>query len=305
MSISKFNPHKFIDREFEQELFEELLQLKDQARILAIRDAGGMGKTQLLQKFQYRCRTASGSRIPVSLVALDQLPDNSPLALIQQLAKELSAFLEFPTFIRLEEARRAYDFTTIRGAVDLRGADLQQAQVRTAGVMTNIEQAGPVTVTTTTPTFTPEQQATAQERCVQAFLSDLTNHCRQQRVVIMLDAYEKCDPGLQEWLLNHFLEHYCFNFERRPAQLMVVIVGREIPDFELNWSHEDYETIVKSVRALNKWTAAHVEECLRVHGFSYNERQLRLFCDMIENGLSPSQVVEAMRTILSVSLEGQ
>jgi len=97
MPKKEFDPHKFIDREFEQELFEELLQLKDQARILAIRDAGGMGKSQLLQKFQYRCRTVK-PRIPVSLIALDLLPDNSPLALMQEIEKDLSALLEFPTF---------------------------------------------------------------------------------------------------------------------------------------------------------------------------------------------------------------
>jgi len=299
MSPDRFDPRKFIDRTFEQEIFEELLRLKDQARILAIRDAGGMGKTHLLHRFQYRCRTANQPRIPVSLVALDQLPDDSPLALAQQIAKELSGFsLEFPTFTAYETARNAYDFSTIRGAVDLRGADLRQAQVTSAGVMAKIEQAGTVTVTGTTATFTPEQQAMAHEICVRAFLEDLAAHSHQQLVVIMLDAYEKCDPNLQDWLLHHFLGPYCFDAARRPAQLVTVIAGREIPDFELYWSPGDCDTTVKSVRALSKWTADHVEECLRVYGFSYNEQQLKLFCDMIEMSLPPSQVVEAMRTIL-------
>src|SRR5436309_2718031 len=98
MPDKRFHPQKFIDREFEQELFEELLQFKNHARILAIKDAGGMGKSQLLQKFQYRCRTAGRPRIPVSLVDLGQLPDQSPLSLVQQIEKELTAFLKFPTF---------------------------------------------------------------------------------------------------------------------------------------------------------------------------------------------------------------
>lgn len=46
MAAKQFDPQKFIDREFEQELFEELLQLKDPARILAIKDDGGMGKAK-------------------------------------------------------------------------------------------------------------------------------------------------------------------------------------------------------------------------------------------------------------------
>jgi len=126
----QFDPRKFIDRDFEQELFEELLQRQDQARLLAIRDAGGMGKTQLLQQFQYRCRTVK-PRTPVSLVALDQLPDDSPLALIQQIERDLSPFaIEFPTFSYYEQARKAHDFSTIRGSVDLRGADMRQARCR-------------------------------------------------------------------------------------------------------------------------------------------------------------------------------
>ena len=40
MTNKRFDPRKFIDREFEQELFADLLLLKDDARILII---SGMG----------------------------------------------------------------------------------------------------------------------------------------------------------------------------------------------------------------------------------------------------------------------
>lgn len=48
MAFGLFDPTKFINREFEQELFEGLLRFEDEARILAIQDGGGMGKSQLL-----------------------------------------------------------------------------------------------------------------------------------------------------------------------------------------------------------------------------------------------------------------
>lgn len=297
MDDKKFDPQKFIDRESEQELFEDLLQLKDVARILAIEDKFGMGKSQLLQKFQHRCRTARRPRTPVSLVDLSQLPDKSPLGLMLQLERELSSFVEFPNFARLESARRGYDFTTIRGAVDLRSANLTQAKIRVAAVMMDIKQ-GPVTVNATATVFTEEQQAFAREHVVQAFLDELVEHCRQQLVVLIFDTYDHCDPELQEWLMDHFLEPYCFNVEHRPSQLVVVVAGRTLPDFEQYWSRAEIEKIIKSVRALGKWTCAHVEECLRVHGFLYDERQLKLFCDMIEMGSPPSLVIEAMQSIL-------
>jgi len=65
----------------------------------------------------------------------------------------------------------------------------------------------------------------AQELCVKAFLADLVEHCQTQRVVIMLDAYEKCAPKLQQWLIDQFLEGYCFNLEQRPPQLVIVLAG--------------------------------------------------------------------------------
>ncbi len=68
-----FDHRRFIDREFEQELFEELLRFSDEARLLTIGDRGGMGKSQLLQMFQYRCRTASRPRYCVRWLLLPLL----------------------------------------------------------------------------------------------------------------------------------------------------------------------------------------------------------------------------------------
>lgn len=277
----RFDPQKFIDREFEQELFEELLQLKDQARILAIKDTGGMGKSQLLQKFQYRCRTAGRPRIPVSLVDLGQLPDNSPLSLVQQLEKELSAFLKFPTFAHLDAARRAYDFTTIRGTIDLRGTNLRQVQFPAV--------------------FTPEQQAMAQERCVEAFWVDLVEYCRQQLVVLLFDSFEKCTVDLQKWLLDYILEPYCFNLAQRPASLLIIIAGREIPNFEQYWSIDECKMIIKSVRALGKWTAAHVEECLRIYGYdNFEPQDVNAFHRFIVLGFSPHEIVNLIQTAIAL-----
>lgn len=174
---------------------------------------------------------------------------------------------------------------------------MRRAHITTAGVMTNVTQADSVTVLATAVTFSPEQQAMAQEICVNAFLDDLKTHCQQQPLVVLFDAFEKCELEMQIWLLNHFLEPHCFNVQERPAQLVVVVAGREIPAFEEHWSPDECKSIVKSRESLGTWSAAHVEECLRVHGFSYNQRQLTLFCMMIEEGYSPSHVVGAMEML--------
>lgn len=197
MPQKKFDPRKFIDREFEQEFFEELLEFKDHARVLAIKDAGGMGKSHLLQRFQYRCRTVK-PRTSVALIALDQLGENSPLSLVQEISDSLAAFsVEFPGFKEVEMARSAFDFTTIRGKVDLSKANLSQAQgIDIGGVIIKADQVDQINTQPGLSEFTPEQQAKAQQISVQAFLADLHKHCDQQPLVIMLDAFEKCDPSL-------------------------------------------------------------------------------------------------------------
>ena len=58
--------------------------------------------------------------------------------------------------------------------------------------------------------------------------------------------------------------------------------------------------VVKSVKSLSKWTAEHVEECLRVHGFKYTQQQLETFIRMIEMGLPPSQVMQGMQSLQAV-----
>jgi len=165
--------------------------------------------------------------------------------------------------------------------------------------MANIEQAGPVHVSGGTPKLTPEQQTEAQKVSVQAFLQDLATCCQQQPVVIMLDAYERCQADLQQWLRDHLLGPHCFDLEQRPDHLLLVLAGRAIPEFELYWSLDDCRAVVRSVKSLSKWTAAHVEECLQVHGYGYTQQQLKTFCDMIEMGLPPSQVVQAMSFVFT------
>ena len=263
-----------------------------------------MGKSELLRFFQYRCLTVR-PRTPVSLVSLDNLLDFSPLALVQRIAKDLAAFsIKFETFETMEIARAGYDFTTIKGSIDMRGANLRQAQkIDMAGTMYKVNTVQEMNIQADIPpSFTMEQQIKAQEISIQAFLNDLSDYCSKDVVVIILDAFEKCPNGLQHWLKESFLEHYYFNFEQRPQRLLLVVAGQELPDFELRWPIEDCKLIIKSVRSLSKWTASHVEECLQAHGFRYTQRELETFCRMIEIGLPPSQVVEGMQSLLVAGL---
>lgn len=119
----QFDLRKFIDREFEKELFEELLAFEDAARILAIHDASGMGKSHLLKFFHHRCRTGR-PRTPVSLIDLKQLPDQSPMMFVKEVQHDLTnRGVPFPAFNRYESARVSVDFEVFRASIYLQGTE--------------------------------------------------------------------------------------------------------------------------------------------------------------------------------------
>jgi hypothetical protein len=297
MTNGIFDLEKFIDREFEQELFEDLLKMRDDSRVLAIRADGGMGKSSLLEKFQYRCRIMK-PRIPVSLIALDQLPDASPVAILRQIARQLSAVgADFSMFNNNEGARIAGDFLSIRAFIGLDKASFRDARdVHIRGI--NVERADRVSISGEVTKLTTEQDIVAQEASVTAFFTDLDRYCKDHTAVIMLDAYDRCDKQLKQWILEHFLEQVCFTLEQRPAHLVVVIAGREIPNFEHRWSSEDCHSIVRSVNQMSMWERKHVEECLRVHGFHYTEEIVDRFYWFVQQGVPPSQVVQLVQSML-------
>ena len=297
MTQHNVNLDKFIDREFEQELFEELLTLRDDARLLAIRGGGGMGKSSLLRQFQYRCRTVR-PRIPVALVALDQLPDATALVLLREVVRQLAALhVDFAAFQKNENARMAGDFPSIRAFLDFERASFSGARdIHIRGI--NVERAERVAISAKAVRLTPEQEDAAHKASVRAFFADLARHCEASPAVIMLDAYDRCPPPLQAWLLEHLLEALCFDRAQRPRQLIVVLAGRELPVFTHHWAEAECTTIVRSVQQMSTWQRHHVEECLRVHGFSYTAEDVDSFYRFVQRGLPPSQVVQLIESML-------
>lgn len=298
MNLKQFDPTKFIDREFESELFEDMLKFESPARVLAICDKGGMGKSQLLEKFQWRCRTVR-PRTAVSLIALDQLAGASPLLLVKAIEKHLSPFgLKFERFKKFESARVSADFSPFRSAIYLEGSSFEKAHdVRISGLMSNVERADTVTITANMIELSPEQETVAQEVVVDSFFDDLHRQAATQKVVLLFDAFEKCEASLKAWLMTYLLEQYFFNPDRPVARLVCVLAGREIPPFDSHWPKEDCANLVRSVSELARWEKKHVAECLAAHGYPYTPKELDTFYNLIEMGLTPSEVVRLIQTV--------
>ena len=293
-----FDPKKFINCDHELAEFEGLIAFKSTERILAIRDEGGNGKSQLLEKLGHRCRTGK-PRIPVSLQALDQLQDYSPLFVVKSIVQQLNTSfnLKFGEFDRFETARVAGNYSLFTSAVNLQSANFSGAS-NTFIASTGIQTAEKVTIVGTQTTLTPAQEMVAQSRVISAFFEDLLKYAAQKPVVMILDSYDRCKPELQEWIVNTLLPVCFFGEDARPSNLVLVVGGRELPRYDLGWPEDRCAELVKIVDGLSRWQRRHVQEYLDAHGFEYSNENVDLFLGFYEKGISTLNLITAMQALL-------
>lgn len=280
MTGSGYDPEKFIGRESEQELFEELLRFETAARILAIRASGGDGKSHLLAKFKHRCLTVY-PRTPISFIALDQLPDNSPLTLIQSIVDDLDPWgITFPNFEGEEEKRI--------------NPELAVTRIHTDRVET-------ISIAKAEVPNTPEGEKRARKNSIRSFFVDLHTNCAQKRLVIMFDSYDKCPRNIQDWIVEDFLERNFFTDDCKSRLLALVIAGKEVPEFHLRLPQQVRDSTLRLVDGLGRWTKDNVEEYLRVNEVkNYDSHVLDKFYKMIEEGKPLSHLVQAIQLHKSI-----
>jgi hypothetical protein len=289
MTDKGFSPEKFIDREAEQELFDELLKFQE-ARLLTIRDAGGRGKSSLLKMLEYKCIWQHVPPTPVSLVPLDQLPDLTPFALISDIREKLSA-LSFTEFDRLNAARASRDFSRFRtpsgpvqGSVYVDGASVSGSAIGTGYGMQQGENIQ--SFIGATSDWSIEQEEIALRACVKAFFEDLKQICDMRPVVVLLDSWERSSATLREWMVNRIVLPLCFDTDNRPQRFALVLAGRELPDFK-QWLGDEarYNKLVKSIESLGVWEENHVRVFLQAHGYEgLDDEDIGYLCSSINRG---------------------
>lgn len=299
MMSSELDPKKFIGRKREQGLFEELLDPATAAQILAISAKEGDGKSRLLEKFKLRCRTRS-PHIPVSLIALSN--HSSPLSLIQNIAKDLTSWgVRFENFRKFEVARIGADYGTFisRGSAHVQGADFSNSRnTKISGTMTNVESAETVSISTAPTPLTPEQEKDAQEVVIASFFEDLHEYCANERVVLMLDSFDKCDDELKDWITGDFFQRNFIIDRCESCLLALVIAGKKVPNFRELWSEEKCDSKLRFINELEPWSKENVAECIRAHGVKRFEADaLDTIYGMIINlGAPVIQVVQAIES---------
>jgi hypothetical protein len=282
-----FEPSQFIDRAKEQELFIELVELQDEARVLAIRDSSNAGKSQLLKALRWECQFRDPP-VPVSLVPLDQIEHKSAHQLVLSLETALRNFdCEFARFREVEEERSGRRLGAI-GRVEagsISGGDVSGVKV----------EPGAVAIFNSSGEISFDLQEQLKLRAVDAFLEDLREVCKERPVVILLDAYEQCGRDLEQWIPLIFLRKHVFDPD--VERLIVVIAGQRVPTAGLQKMLGDrFERIVKPLDSLSTWEREHIRQYLDLEGIEdYDDADVDLLYEKLKAGLSIGAAVAGIQ----------
>jgi hypothetical protein len=274
-------PDQFINRKVERDIFGELLQFQNDARLLAIEDKEGSGKSALLKMLRYQSLYLY--KRPVGIVPLEEpTVNNSPFAFIDRLRKSFGNRGEFANFDERNKARikRVAQGSPMMGSIDMRNAAVSGQGNEFVGQ--KVDNSGTI-IYANSNAWGPEQDELAKQECIEGFLEDLRVG---GEMVILMDSYEQCGLELQGWILEEFLETLCFKSATRPDRLVLVLAGRELPDFEAILDQPKYQQLVRS-RALSEWEEDHVKEFLKVHGHEdLSEEDVEYVWTKVKKGVS-------------------
>jgi hypothetical protein len=273
---------RIVDRDEHQQLFCDLVQCRDAARLLTIRNNSGTGRTTLLSRLKYMC--AYKRLAFVSLVPLDDREITESFHLVKRLRDDLTKFgLAFPSFERwstawasrdtapfIAELSRPGNGGSVYGSVNLSGAQISGGYQ--GGVV--IAQAGSVNLTASPAPSkeeavwpSPAWEQIARERCVKAFLEDIKEICEKGTVVLLLDSWDpdRISDELREWIQFTLLPYHCFDVDSRPKRLVIVIAGSE--DLGLaDLLQEKYPQLVRS-HPFSTWGEREVREFVKLQGY--------------------------------------
>jgi hypothetical protein len=286
-----FAPERFIDRVAEQELFRGLLSHEADARLLTIRDESGRGKSHLLKALRYHCQYATPP-IPAALVALNELGEKTPHAVVRALHATLSrSAVRFPRLDALDEVLDAQLLGVPTGPTTgtLSG---DRMTVGPGGVAGGMVFTGPVT-------FGGGARLDAErvrERTVKAFVEDLAETSATQTTVLLFDAYEHCGEDLEQWLPS-FLRQAAFDPGTRMERLVVVLAGQQVPTAEFRvLLGPTFDAVVESIESLSLWDHEHVKAFLDINDVrGYRDSDVEWIVAKLREGWPLGRAVGAVR----------
>src|SRR6202142_1446963 len=229
----------FTDLERLRDIFKQLTAMpKLEKRILVLHGVGGVGKTSLLRMFRFHCK---GAHIPIALASGDET--RSAVDVLNRWANDLEEdAIALPTFAKAFDYYRAVQAKAVEQAEKI-GEKLAKdaAKTITETVLSTIPGIGPIlgklggmSVEALIDWLRGQGFAKVDidlmldptKRLTDDFLFDIEKIAPTRRIVLMLDTFEKMTT-LEDWTCD--LAH------RLHPNLLLVIAGRSIPDWDPRW----------------------------------------------------------------------
>jgi hypothetical protein len=237
-----------------------------------IDDKEGTGKTSLVRILEYHCKWRRKPKVPVSKVLLEDTSLTDQFALVTHIRNQVPD-LPFTTFDQALISSGPIPVTgPVTGQIDNRDAKIAGG----VQIGTLIQPQGPPTAI---------QEAKMRQNCVKGFFNDIKSICAKEPLVLLLDTYDKRQPALSDWIRDTFLSQLCFD-DDRPAKLVVVLAGTELPDFRKILGDEGFGAIVRSRSGLT-WEPQHVRDFLKANQFdTLPDDAVEFVCSRVAEGFS-------------------
>jgi hypothetical protein len=301
-----FDPDRFLDREDARRRFAALLQHDGTRRVLAIRAAGGAGKSDLLRWFEWSCDVPENgdAPLPVSRVPLDQVDGGRLVDLVHQIRTDLDT-LDWGAFEAVRKRWLDFDTNLLdesygQALIDNRGATIRDSP-RFIGQ--NFENVNNVYLMGERRWPSKYHEEEVDKIYVRAFCADLRRNADRSPVVLLFDAYDRAPEKLRAWV-EWFVHSHCLDRDLRAERLAVVLAGRMVPPFKARLQHR-FDELVDMIDAFEHWTDELVARFLEQKGFpDARAGEIAMWRERINDGYPLQNVQPAMLAVRRKLNEG-
>jgi hypothetical protein len=216
---------RLANRVYEMSHFSQLVEVRNQRRILLMKAPSGYGKSHLIDYFaQSYKEKGQGNLVILDLSDLTE----GKIYLIEKLISKLDS----EKFHRYEKM-----LDKIIGSQQISGMSNNSF----------VGDGNTAQVFLTTGTLSKELENGLLQRLENAFFQDLKSVRKQ--TILLIDAFDKAPLELQKWIENQFLGVVAENLER----FRVVVAGQEVPQPKADWRLYHYCCQLSPIMEVDVW----------------------------------------------------
>ncbi len=275
------DPSSFVDNERPQRLLQDMIEDREEARVLVLTDISGQGKSHLLLRMRVNCQEGP-PRVPVLFADLRDIA--TPFGAVERAASDdvnMDVVVRILTGYSTEYERwRGTAYYRIEGPADVVNR-VQVDSVAEGGIAAGQYFAS-------APQVSGLDSRIAQAKCVLAFMQDLIAW-QESPVVVLLDHFNKAHSAVQTWV-DEQLVRPCLRAELGRTIVVLASTPEEVP------SYEAYRPRVQ-VTGLDPLyrDPQHVTGLFRAHRLprESDELLLPLALDRLRRGVAVGQLIDA------------